>query len=191
MSETIPLFPLHTVLFPGGVLRLRIFEPRYLEMVSRCTREASEFGVALIVEGHEAGGFARTVAVGTSARIVDFEQLEDGLLGITVRGARRFRILSTGRQSDGLQLGDVEWLAEEPAMPVPERYAILAQLLRQALTQVGMSCEEPLITDASWVGMRLAEMLPLPPAQRQELLEMTDALARLKWLHGHLDIRSG
>ncbi|HEX7011377.1 MAG TPA: LON peptidase substrate-binding domain-containing protein [Steroidobacteraceae bacterium] len=191
MSETIPLFPLHTVLFPGGVLRLRIFEPRYLEMVSRCAREAGEFGIALIVEGQEAGGPARTVAVGTSARIVDFEQLEDGLLGITVRGARRFRIRSTGRQSDGLQVGEVEWLAEEPAVTVPERYAILSQLLRQALSQVGMSYEEALIAEASWVGMRLAEMLPLPPAQRQELLEMTDSVARLKWLHGHLDIRTG
>src|SRR5687768_15209514 len=102
MSVVLPLFPLNTVLFPGGPLRLRIFEPRYLDMVSRCMRESSSFGVALITEGKEAGGTARTTGVGTTARIVDFERLDDGLLGITARGEQRFTIEDVRTQSDGL-----------------------------------------------------------------------------------------
>ena len=90
--STIPLFPLNTVLFPGGPLKLRIFEPRYVDMIGRCMREDTGFGVALIIEGVEAGGPARTANVGTLARIVDFEQLKDGLLGITAHGGERFRI---------------------------------------------------------------------------------------------------
>ena len=107
---TLPLFPLNTVLFPGGPLRLRIFEPRYLDMVSRCMREDTGFGVALIVAGREAGGSAQTVEIGTLARIVDFEQLDDGLLGITARGERRFRIVHVHQESDGLNVCHVEWL---------------------------------------------------------------------------------
>jgi len=116
---TLPLFPLNTVLFPGGPLRLRIFEPRYLDMVSRCMREDSGFGVALIVAGREAGGAAQTVTIGTHARIVDFEQLDDGLLGITARGERRFRIVHAHQESDGLNVAQVEWLDDELRAEVP------------------------------------------------------------------------
>ena len=127
---TIALFPLNTVLFPGGPLRLRIFEPRYLDMVSRCMREDCGFGVALIVAGREAGGAAQTVEIGTLARIVDFEQLDDGLLGITARGERRFRILHVHQESDGLNVCQVEWRDEEARAEVPPQHAVLAELLR-------------------------------------------------------------
>ena len=132
-----PLFPLNTVLFPGGPLRLRIFEPRYLDMVSRCMREDSGFGVALIVAGREAGGAAQTVEIGTLARIVDFEQLDDGLLGITARGERRFRILHVHQESDGLNVCQVEWRDDEARAEVPPEHAVLAELLRRALEQIG------------------------------------------------------
>ncbi|HET9444633.1 MAG TPA: LON peptidase substrate-binding domain-containing protein, partial [Steroidobacteraceae bacterium] len=134
---TIPLFPLNTVLFPGGPLRLRIFEPRYLDMISRCMREDAGFGVALIVAGREAGGPAQTVQVGTLARIVDFEQLDDGLLGITARGERRFRIMHAHQESDGLNVCQVEWRDEEARAEVPPQHAVLAELLRRALEQIG------------------------------------------------------
>jgi Lon protease-like protein len=188
---TIPLFPLQTVLFPGGPLKLRIFEPRYLDMVSRCMREDSGFGIALILEGREAGGPARTTEIGTLARIVDFERLEDGLLGITARGERRFRILATRRESDGLNIADVEWLANEPSVELPEAYAILAELLQRALEQVGAADggEATRYEDAGWVGMRLAEILPLDMSERQAMLEMNDAVERLRWLRARLDIR--
>jgi Lon protease-like protein len=191
MSEVLPLFPLNTVLFPGGPLRLRIFEPRYLDMISRCMRESSAFGVALITEGREAGGTARTTNVGTTARIVDFERLDDGLLGITARGERKFTIGGVHTQSDGLNIADVTYLSDEPAMEIPEDLAILAELLKQAFVQVGAAYgeEPPHFENASWVGMRLAEILPLPMPEKQQCLEMEDAVGRLRLLRERLDIR--
>ena len=191
MSVVLPLFPLNTVLFPGGPLRLRIFEPRYLDMISRCMRESSNFGVALITEGREAGGTARTTSVGTTARIVDFERLDDGLLGITARGEQKFSIVDVTTQSDGLNIADVNLLPPEPAMEIPEELGILAELLKQAFTQVGAAYgdEPPLYENASWVGMRLAEILPLPMQEKQQCLEMDNAVERLRLLRERLDIR--
>ena len=188
---SIPLFPLHTVLFPGGPLRLRIFEPRYLDMVSRCMREDAGFGVALIVAGQEAGGSAQTVEIGTLARIVDFEQLDDGLLGITARGERRFRIVRVHQESDGLNVCQVEWREDEARAEVPAQHAVLAELLRRAIEQIGPAYGEltPAYEDASWVGMRLAEILPLAPIERQELLELNDGPERLQWLQTRLNIQ--
>jgi hypothetical protein len=188
---SIPLFPLHTVLFPGGPLRLRIFEPRYLDMVSRCMREDSGFGVALIVAGREAGGAAQTVDIGTLARIVDFEQLDDGLLGITARGEQRFRIVHVHQESDGLNVCQVEWRGEEVRAEVPPQHAVLAELLRRALEQIGPAYGEvtPAYEDASWVSMRLAEILPLAAIERQELLELNDGPERLHWLQSRLNIQ--
>ncbi len=188
---SLPLFPLNTVLFPGGPLRLRIFEPRYLDMISRCMREDSGFGVALIVAGREAGGAAQTVQIGTLARIVDFEQLDDGLLGITARGERRFRIVHTHQENDGLNVCQVEWLEDEARAEVPPHYEILAELLRRALEQIGPAYGEitPAYEDATWVGMRLAEILPLAAIERQELLELNDGPERLQWLQSRLDIQ--
>src|SRR5262245_19255839 len=128
--ETLPLFPLNAVLFPGGPLKLRIFEARYVDMIGRCMREDSAFGVALISEGVEAGGEARTMNIGTTARIVDFEQLQDGLLGITAVGGRCFSIDSTTRQGDGLNVATVSWLPAEPTLPVPDDSDYLVRLLQ-------------------------------------------------------------
>lgn len=191
MSVVLPLFPLNTVLFPGGPLRLRIFEPRYLDMVSRCLRESSDFGVALIIEGREAGGTARTTTVGTTARIVDFERLEDGLLGITARGGCKFSIIDVKTRSDGLNIADVNLLDTEPAMEIPEDLGILAELLKQAFIQVGAAYgdQPPNYDSATWVGMRLAEILPLPMLEKQQCLEMEDAVERLRLLRERLDIR--
>ena len=187
---TIPLFPLNTVLFPGGPLKLRIFEPRYVDMVGRCMREDAGFGVALITEGVEAGGFARTANVGTLARIVDFEQLPGGLLGLTACGRERFRIDLVRQQSDGLNLADVEWLQAEPGAPIPEDYRIFADLARQAFPQVQehYASMEAAYDDASWVGMRLAELLPLPREDQQQCLECVDPLERLRFLKERIRI---
>src|SRR6202040_504263 len=112
-AEVIALFPLNIVLFPDGPLPLRIFETRYVDMVRRCMRETQTFGVVLIREGSEVGP-AETFDVGTLAKIVDFHQLSDGLLGLSCVGAQRFRIRSRSRQADGLNLGEVDYLAVEP-----------------------------------------------------------------------------
>lgn len=183
------MFPLGAVLFPGGAIKLRVFEPRYLDMVSRCLREDAGFGVVLILEGVEAGGPARTARVGTLARIIDFEQLSDGLLGITAQGGHRFRIVSTACRSDGLNTAEVERLDEELAQSVPPEMAVLTELVRQAGVSPDDAPGVPRYDDASWVGMRLARLLPLTLPERQHCLEMNDALERLQFLRGRLDIR--
>jgi Lon protease-like protein len=189
--KTIPLFPLNIVLFPGGPLPLRIFETRYVDMVRRCMREGEGFGVALIREGKEAGP-AETCDVGTLAKIVDFDQLPDGLLGLRCIGERRFKILARRRQADGLNVGDVEWLAPEPELIVPERHARLAQLLGGVLPQLGEAYADiPLrLDDAAWVGHRLAEILPMDLADKQFCLELDDPLRRLDVLGPLIEIAS-
>jgi Lon protease-like protein len=183
VSEEISLFPLNIVLFPDGPLPLRIFEPRYVDMVGRCMRDGRGFGVVLIVEGKEAGP-AVTRDVGTLANIVDFDQLPDGLLGLTCVGARRFRIVKKSVQADGLNMGEVQWLEPEPRVAVPERHARLAELLSTVLPQLGevYTGIEMRLDDAAWVGHRLAEILPIALSEKQGYLEMDDPVARLDLL---------
>jgi Lon protease-like protein len=177
---TISLFPLNIVLFPDGPLPLRIFETRYVDMVRRCMREDSAFGVVLIREGSEVG-HAETYDVGTMAKIADFDPLPDGLLGLSCVGKQRFRIVKRSKQSDGLNLSEVEWLEAEPAVAVPERHARLAALLQTVLPQLGEVYSDIAmrLDDAAWVGHRLAEILPVPLADKQRYLEMDDPVLRL------------
>jgi Lon protease-like protein len=178
--DVIPLFPLNIVLFPNGPLPLRIFETRYVDMVRRCMRENQGFGVVLIRAGQEAGP-AETCNVGTLAKIVDFNQLPDGLLGLSCVGQRRFRIHSRRRQQDGLNVGEVEWLEDEPQVGVPPQHARLATLLENVLPQLGEVYEgiEMHLDDAAWVGHRLSEILPMDLADKQFCLELDDPLRRL------------
>jgi Lon protease-like protein len=168
------------VLFPGGPLSLRIFETRYVDMVRRCMREGRGFGVVLIREGSEVGP-AQTFDVGTLAKIVDFHQLQGGLLGLSCVGEGRFRIRARRRQADGLNLGEVDWLAAEPALAVPERHAHLSELLRAVMPQLGepYGSMEMHLEDAAWVGHRVAEILPIGLADKQFCLELDDPIQRL------------
>ena len=187
----IPLFPLNTVLFPGGPLPLRIFEARYIDLVRRCLRDESGFGVVLIREGMEAGGPALTFDVGTYARIVDFSQQPDGLLGIRAQGERRFRILERRRARDGLNLADVEWLPDEQLLPLPEEYAELGPARAAILAQAGepYASHERRADDAAWVAGRLAEILPIPAPHKQHCLELDDPVERLRYLRPMFEIR--
>ncbi len=183
MPESIPLFPLNTVLFPGGRLALRIFETRYVDMVRDCMRAASGFGVVLIREGAEAGGPAQTFEVGTLARIVDFDQLDQGLLGITAVGERRFRVVSRQVQADGLNVAIIEWLPEmKPEAPAAE-YEPYAHLLEHLLPELALYQGVPArFDDVDWVVARLLEILPLPLPDKQLCLELDDPLRRLALL---------
>jgi len=183
-SSVIPLFPLHTVLFPGGPLPLRIFETRYTDMVRRCMREQVPFGVLLIRDGDEAGEVATTATIGCSARIADFNTLHDGLLGITCVGERKFSVQRVWRAADGLNMGEVTWLPMEPPLPLGTGYARLATTLRRALDELAEHYEHvpKNFADGAWVGARLAELLPIDLADKQVLLEIEDPLERLDYL---------
>lgn len=176
----LPLFPLNAVLFPGGPMPLRIFEPRYLDMVSRCMREQTGFAVVLIGEGEEDVAATSFAATGTEARIVDFDRLEDGLLGISCLGRERVRIVEAWREPDGLNRGRVLDIAADPFVPVPEDQAWLAEVVRQVLPEAGDTYRHvERRDDAAWISNRLAELLPLELADKQALLELTDPLERL------------
>lgn len=178
----LPLFPLNAVLFPGSTLGLRIFEARYLDMVRECARAGRAFGVCLIMQGQEAGDPALPAAVGTLAHIVDFDTLPDGLLGISVIGGGRFRVQKSRIRGNGLVIGEVREWPEEPIVPVPVEFSLLPAILERLAEQAGLSWRNgprERYDDASWVGFRLAELLPLGDAERQHLLEITDPLDRL------------
>ena len=183
-GNVISLFPLHTVLFPGGPLPLRIFETRYTDMVRRCMREQQPFGVLLIQDGDEAGEVATTATVGCSARIADFHTLHDGLLGISCVGERKFRVSRVWRATDGLNMGEVAWLPAEREVALPEQYGHLADTVRRALEDLSEHYEhvERKFDDATWIGARLTELLPIELADKQALLELDDPIERLETL---------
>jgi Lon protease-like protein len=186
-TQELPLFPLKTVLFPGGVLPLRIFETRYLDMVSACLRSDGGFGVVTLHEGREAGGQPTSIhPIGTLARIVDFDQLEDGLLGITCLGVQRLRVIGHRVQPDQLLLGQVTWLPDDPALPLLPSHEPLARILRDLLQNEELASYRRFLApnweDAAWIGNRLAEILPLPLHVRQTLLEMSEPQQRLDTL---------
>ncbi|MDH5785889.1 MAG: LON peptidase substrate-binding domain-containing protein [Chromatiales bacterium] len=178
---TIPIFPLHSVLFPGGPLVLRIFEPRYLDMVSRCLREESGFGVCLIREGSEVGEAAEVYPVGTLGRITYWHQRPDGLLGLTVRGEQRFRIIEQRVEPNQLIVAEVELLPIDPPRALAKEHMGLVAMLRRILAEL----DHPYINlpkdfdDAGWVSSRLVELLPLEYSQKQRLLQEDDPLQRL------------
>jgi Lon protease-like protein len=184
-----PLFPLDAVLFPGGLLPLRIFEPRYVDMVRRCLRGEEVFGVVLIHEGTDISTAVSTAGVGTSARIVDFQALADGLLGILCRGEQRFRVITHGVQADGLHFAQVEWLSEALPAEMPEQFRPMVPVLQHVMASLGNVARfiEPHYEDPSWVSNRFAELLPLDRLTQQRLLEMDDAVARLRLLAPMVD----
>ena len=184
-AESLPLFPLHSVLLPGAPLQLRIFEPRYLDLVRDCGRSGRGFGVCLILEGGEVGEPAVPAAYGTEARIEDFGSSDDGLLTLQVRGVRRFRVRRTRVRDNGLVVGEVEWLPADPDDELHAEHGLLSTLLERVIGHVGgeyAKAPSARLDDAAWVGWRLAELLPLEAEQRQSLLQENDPHARLDQL---------
>lgn len=191
MPDTValPLFPLHPVLFPGGRLPLQIFEPRYLDMIRDCMRHGKPFGVVLIRRGADARLLAEMPQpeifdVGTEAHVVDFNQLANGRLGIVVRGGRKFRIRGTWEQDDHLLVGEVEYLPDEPALPIDSGHQELVDILRELIKhpmveKLGLEID---FSDARSVGWRLAELLPIEPEIKQSLLKLQWPRERLQEL---------
>ncbi len=187
-GDEIPLFPLGTVLFPGGVLPLRIFEARYLDMIGECMRAGTGFGVCAIRSGHEAGGAAECFDVGTLARVVDFDRGEDELLYILARGGQRFRVLDRQVAPNRLLRGRVAWLDDQPDSALPADRESLVRLLKQLLKRAGKPWSElePQWQSASWVTGRLVELLPFAIHDKQRLLELDSPRERLETLYTEL-----
>lgn len=180
----LPLFPLNSVIFPGGVLPLRIFEPRYLDMVKECVRNQSEFVICLIKDGREVGAAAKHRSVGTACQIVDWETLPDGLLGITAQGAKRVEIKNTEVMSNQLLIGEVEYIAEMDDEILPVKFDEWAHLISVIIEELGkpFDAQSKELTSARWVGARLTELMPFELEQKQKILEIDHPLVRLEQL---------
>jgi len=184
----IPLFPLNNVLFPEGEITLKIFEPRYIDMVSECLRSDTGFGTCLIREGVETGLSAEFFPMGTYARIIDWDQTDSGLLEITATGERRFKVERMELRSDQLRMGEVSWLDDdEDSMPVS--YQAFSDLLKEISHRYELpyTKQTERFDDAKWVSERLAELLPFEMSAKQALLEMDNALHRLDYMQALLE----
>ena len=186
--ETVPIFPLKSVLFPEGLLPLRVFEVRYMDMARACLRDKTPFGVCLIREGEEVGTPAVPHDVGCLATIVECDMEELGILKVVARGTDRFRIVSSSLEKSGLLVGAIEPLGAEGPAPDAHGLEDCATLLRKLVAGIGEERFAPPLRfeDASWVSFRLAEILPLRNDVRQKMLEVTDAGLRLGVLHRFL-----
>lgn len=194
--QTVPIVPLHTVLFPDGPLPLRIFEPRYLDMISQCMKDGTNFGVCLISDGDEVGSIASAHEIGTMAKIKDWHMEKDGILGVTVSGESRFMVKSSKILANQLMMAEVDFLDEDLGIAnIPEDFQFLVPLLKEYMDKIPDRYNDVItrFDDANWVGYRLAELLPLKLSQKQYFLQLDDPVARLERLSAvldHLDIES-
>ena len=180
--EDLPIFPLRTILFPDSKLPLRIFEPRYIDMVSRSMRENSEFGIILSRESTDPKMF-ETYDTGTLAKIIDWDQGGDGLLGITTLGTQKFRLKELNKQEDGLNIGSIERIEKEGDYKPLKEFTHLVELLQAILDDVNIyDDDEKRFDSASWISYRFAEILPLRLEDKQKCLEIDDPIIRLNFL---------
>ncbi|HVF65418.1 MAG TPA: LON peptidase substrate-binding domain-containing protein [Casimicrobiaceae bacterium] len=188
----LPLFPLRTVLFPGGVLPLKVFEQRYIDMTKDCLANERPFGVVLITQGSEVAqpGEAKVAfeSIGTTARITNWDMPQLGILHVATLGGPRFKVERHVIEGSGLVVGDVRELPAEPRVPLATSHSPLANLLELIAARVGPENfpADADYGDASWVGYRLAELLPLPLPIKQSMLEINDAGVRLTVLQKFL-----
>ena len=198
-SNWLPLFPLNTVLFPGGILPLKIFETRYIDMVRECMKRDAPFGVVLIKAGKEIGQVAEPEAVGCLAHIAQWDMESLGVLLLRTQGGERFRILETRVLTDQRLEARVEMIAPDIATPISEIHAGCAQTLKividdinaKGLAEQGHAFGSPFamplqLEDAGWVANRWCEILSIPLKARQKLLELDDAQSRLTVVYQYL-----
>ncbi len=190
----LPLFPLNTGLFPGCVLDLQVFEARYLDMIARCMKQDTGFGVVCILDGDETGDAPSDIAgIGCEARVCDFQKQENGLLGIRVQGGRRFKVLGTELQSDNLLIADVEWLDEIPEQPLQDEDQDLLALLKALaehpmVAALNMNTE---VTGQQSLANQLAYLLPFAEEDKVDLLQVDDPQQRLDGIQVLLEEMQG
>jgi Lon protease-like protein len=193
--DEIPVFPLGTVLFPDGVLPLRVFEARYMDMVRDCLKKNTQFGVCLITDGAETGKPANHEHIGCAARIDQWDMEQLGLLNIRTIGTQRFEVLDGTVQTDGLKVAQVRYLDAEPDQQVPDEHQPCVQLLERIVSDLADKESNPIqrmiehpcqFESASWVSNRLCEFLPIPTPFKQKLMVFDDPIARLEVVHEYL-----
>jgi Lon protease-like protein len=198
----IPLFPLNTVLFPQGLLPLRVYEVRYTDMVRDCLRTGTPFGVVNISRGSDVQTSPEHFLTGTLANIVDFDMHEPAVLMIAALGGQRFKVQSTNAQASGLIRAQIELIDADEACAIPDEHSKCAKLLEQIIgelenqyAKVEKAGQKPFsfpvakpyqFNDAGWVANRFAELMPLPRNDKQMLLEQTQPAQRLAWIHDFL-----
>lgn len=190
-TQWVPLFPLGTVLFPDGVIALKIFETRYLDMIKRCLREKTEFGVVSIVNSTEPDleNSSEPIfsTIGTLASIEDFDPIQPALYMTKSIGTQRFSLLSTKQEADGLWMGEITLIKNDPLIPVPHEHQKVSELLDEIISVIQ---SEDLLGDApfkrpyktddcGWVSNRFAELLPISLAQKNHLLAQSNPRIRL------------
>ncbi|WP_166268600.1 LON peptidase substrate-binding domain-containing protein [Marinobacter caseinilyticus] len=185
----VPIFPLNSIVLPRGRIPLQLFEPRYIDMLTRCLKEDRGFVVVLLRDGLETNSTAAFYDIGTYVRIIDFQQLENGMLGITVEGQSKVAVVKTWRAPDGLNMGDAEYLVEEAELAIPEAFSELPVVLKALLKHPVVNDLDMNVSfsDARDVGWRLTELLPLDKQEKQRLVELQDPLERLERLHALLE----
>lgn len=193
MTE-LPLFPLGAILLPAGRMPLRVFEARYVDLVRDCMKTDGEFGVVLIRDGSEVvstpdDAMPKLAQLGTAARIVDWDPLPGGMLGVTIEGTRKFRLLSTTQRADFLVVGDVDWLPPEPVVELPPHAVDLRHLLRQlmlhpAIAGLNLSIDD---LDTGRLTHLIGQLLPIEQENKFRLLAEADPLRRLDQLLALLD----
>lgn len=190
--QSLPLFPLSAVLFPDGLLSLRVFEVRYLDMIAKCRKAGAPFGVVSLTQGNEVRHPGSTEAfsqVGTLATIHDFENPQPGLMLVRAIGAQRFRITASDQLKHGLWVADVERLANDMVVPIPEDLQGTAEALQRLIQSLQLKADSPApmplqppwrLDDCGWVANRWCELLPLPVALKQRMMELDNPLVRLE-----------
>ena len=186
----IPLFPLGTVLFPDGVIALKIFEARYLDMIKQCLREKTEFGVLSVIKNSDLSEEDVSLSfsnIGTLAQIEDFDPIQPALYITKSFGTQRFKLISSKQEVNGLWIGQVELLANDPLIPIPQEHQKVVKLLDEIISVIkseNLLDDAPFkkpykVDDCGWVSNRLAELLPLSLAQKNHLLAQTNPRIRL------------
>ncbi|MEJ6024052.1 LON peptidase substrate-binding domain-containing protein [Ramlibacter sp. PS4R-6] len=190
--QSLPLFPLSTVLFPGGVLPLKIFEVRYLDMIGKVHKAGAPLGVVSLIEGAEVQqpGQKETFRdVGTLATLEHVEQVQPGLMHIRARGGQRFRILRRERLRHGLWVADVQMVAQDAHVEVPDDLRgvataldrLLHSLRDQGVAEGELPVQAPLaLQDSGWLANRWCELMPMPVELKQRLMELDNPLVRLE-----------
>ena len=184
-KDSVPLFPLKSIVLPGGIFPLRIFERRYIDMVKSCIKDDAGFCIVLVRNDTKDKYIDDIYNYGCYVKITDWNQLEDGLLGITVEGQSKVHILNSKLNKNNLLCGNIEKISDEREYMIPQKYLILSKFYKKIYPGIKnfISYKNERYSDASWVGFRLTECLPLDSNTKNKLIAINNGIERLERLY--------